>query len=172
MDVQLFEGLYGIGGLPRLENLLLKEFSKKYLIFLDFRAIVVNGSILVEQRVDESPLFLVGFQQERVCFAWMRSSRNGSLSFGHRSRARILRAEFDSMVSNKKEYAPLGCAARGTVDSPSDTARARVLHAELDYNQQERVSIWQREMFMSRRPRLCSCRLWSGPASSWWMWSM
>ena len=83
----------------------MKEISKKYLIFIDFRAIVTYGSIKVEQRVDESPLFLVGFQQERVCFAWMRSSRNGSLSYGHRSRARVLHAELDSMVSNKKEYA-------------------------------------------------------------------
>ncbi len=33
-----------------MENLLLKEFSKNYLIFLDFRAIVAYGSILVEQR--------------------------------------------------------------------------------------------------------------------------
>ena len=36
------------------------------MIFLGFRAIVTYGSIKVEQRVDESPLFLVGFQQERV----------------------------------------------------------------------------------------------------------
>ncbi len=41
-------------------------FSKNYLIFLDLRVIVHFGSIKVEQRVDESPLFLVGFQQERV----------------------------------------------------------------------------------------------------------
>ena len=46
-----------------MENLLLKEFSKKYLIFQDFRAIVAYGSILVEQRVDESPLFLNAFDK-------------------------------------------------------------------------------------------------------------
>ena len=42
------------------------EISKNYLIFPNLRAIVADGSIKVEQRVDESPLFLVGFQQERV----------------------------------------------------------------------------------------------------------
>lgn len=37
----------------------IKEISKNYLIFLDLRVIVAFGSIKVEQRVDESPLFLI-----------------------------------------------------------------------------------------------------------------
>ena len=74
-----------------MENLLLKEFSKKYLIFLDFRAIVAHGSILVEQRVDESPLFLVGFQQERVSFRMDAHSRETKRRFYGKERR--LRAE-------------------------------------------------------------------------------
>ena len=90
----------------RMFPVIMKEFSKKHLIFLVFRAIVTYGSIKVEQRVDESPLFLVGSQQERVTSGGCALARMEDVADATVLGTRVSQAKLDSMVSNKKEYAP------------------------------------------------------------------
>ncbi len=76
------------------------------MLFKDFRDIIAYGSIKVEQRVDESPLFLVGFQQERVTSGGCALARKEDVALATALGTRVSQAKLDSMVSNKKEYAP------------------------------------------------------------------
>jgi len=113
------------------------------LIFLDFRAIVTFGSIKVEQRVDESPLFLVGNQQERVTSGGCALARMEDVAKATALGTRVLYPELDDVGNQQERVTSGGCALARMEDVAKATALGtRVLYPELDDvgNQQERVT--------------------------------